>query len=588
MRAAAARTTTEKEKKMSSPKTALNRAGAAATGAGSLDAATSPAARALALQAFAQAARPDRVAGPMLELWADYFAVLTRLCARASGLPVAPAAAPADRRFADPAWTQNAWFEALHTGYAATARAVLAAGEAAPGLDDAERRKAAFFTRQVLDALAPANFPWSNPVVLREAVATGGASVARGLLNLLGDIDPYTGRLRVSMSDERAWEVGRNLAVTPGKVVWQNDLMQLIQYAPRTETVARRPLLIVPPWLNKYYILDLQPDNSMVRWLVENGHTVFVISWVNPDASHAGKTFDDYLLEGPIAALDAIERATGEREVNAVGYCLGGILLAIACAWLAARGERGRIRSATLLTALLDYTDVGEIRAFVDDEEITRLEQRAARTGSIPGDGVAWGFRMLRPRDLVWSFWIDHYLRGKDYKPFDLLYWNADATNMPLRAHAWFMRRMYVENRLREPGGLTLASEPIDLAAVRVPAYVVGTREDHIAPWRGVHESARLLSGPVRFVLGDSGHIAGIVNPPARGKYAHRVADGVVPDPDAWLAQTPPVPGSWWPDWQRWLARHAGGRVPARPAGSRKLPGLEDAPGSYVRRRIAP
>jgi polyhydroxyalkanoate synthase len=585
----AGRTPTEKEKKMSkTTNTAQDCLDAAADAAtGWIDAATSPATRALALQALSLAARPERVAGPMVQFWADWFDVLMRYGARTAGLPVAPAQAPADRRFSDPAWTDNAWFEALQSGYAATARAVLAAAEAAP-LDDPERRKAAFFTRQMLEAFAPANFPWTNPVVLREAAETGGASIARGIMNMLRDVDPCTGRLRVRMSDEDAFEVGRNLAVTPGKVVWQNDLMQLIQYAPQTEKVARRPLLIIPPWLNKYYILDLQPENSMVRWLVENGHTVFMISWVNPDASHAGKTFDDYLLEGPIAALDAIERATGEREVNAVGYCLGGILLAIACAWLAARGERKRIRSATMLTALLDYTDVGEIRAFVDEEEIARLERRGEQKGYIPGDGVAWGFRMLRPRDLVWSFWIDHYLRGKDYRPFDLLYWNADATNMPLRAHTWFMRRMYVENRLREPGGITLAGEAIDLGAVRTPAYVVGTREDHIAPWRGVHASAQLLSGPVRFVLGDSGHIAGIVNPPARNKYAYRAADGTDFDADEWLADTPPVQGSWWPDWQRWLARHAGGRVPARPAGSRRLPALEDAPGSYVRRRIAP
>ena len=502
------------------------------------------------------------------------------------GSSAAAGAAPgADRAFADPAWRENAYFDTLRRGFDATSRALLAACERGPGLSESDRRKATFFSRQLLAALSPANLPWSNPVVLREAFATGGASLMRGALNLLDDVDPATGRLRVAMSDESAFEVGVNLAVTPGKVVWQNDLMQLIQYAPATAQVARRPLLVIPPWLNKYYILDLQPQNSMVRWLVEQGHTVFLISWVNPDAKHAAKTFDDYLLEGPIAALDAIERATGEREVNAVGYCLGGILLACAAAWLAARGER-RLSSMTMLTSLLEYSEVGEIHAFVDEGELAKLERSSARKGYIPGDGVAWAFRLLRPTDLIWSFWVDHYLLGKARRPFDLLYWNADATNMPLIAHLWFLRNMYVHDRLREPGVITLAGERIDLGRIETPAYVVGTREDHIAPWRGVWRSAQLLSGSSRFVLGESGHIAGIVNPPSRGKYGYHVASRGAADPDAWLASAHAHSGSWWPDWQRWLGRRAGGRVEARPAGGRRLRAVEDAPGSYVRRRI--
>jgi polyhydroxyalkanoate synthase len=496
-----------------------------------------------------------------------------------------PPAAATERAFADAAWRENPYFDTLRRGYDATSRALLAACEHAPALSESERSKAAFYARQTLAALSPANFPWSNPAVLREAFNTGGASLVRGALNLLEDVDPVKGRLRLRMSQESAFSVGVNLAVTPGKVVWQNDLMQLIQYAPATERVGKRPLLIVPPWLNKYYILDLQPQNSMVRWLVEQGHTVFLISWVNPDARHAAKTFDDYLLEGPIAALDAIERATGVREVNAVGYCLGGILLACTAAWLAARGEP-RLSSMTLLTALLEYSEVGEIRAFVDEVSLARLERDSARKGYLPGDGVAWAFRMLRPTDLIWSFWVDNYLLGKQRKPFDLLYWNADATNMPLTAHLWFMRNMYVHDRLRQPGALELAGEAIDLGRIETPAYVVGTRDDHIAPWRCAWRSARLLSGSVRFVLGESGHIAGIVNPPSRSKYGYHVASGRAVNPDSWLASARTHAGSWWPDWQRWLARHAGGRVDARPAGGARLPAVEDAPGSYVRRRI--
>jgi polyhydroxyalkanoate synthase len=545
-----------------------------------LDFATAPATRALLQQWAALAARPDILASTGLDLLRGWGEAGARLFGE---LP--DAGVIGDRRFADPAWREYAGFDALRRAYETTVRSILEAGERAGGLDDQAAAKARFFTRQMLDALSPANFPWSNPVVLRDARETSGASLARGWLNLLEDIDPATGKLRFTMSNEAAWEVGRNLAVTPGKVIWQNDLMQLIQYAPATSRVARRPLLVIPPWLNKYYILDLQPASSMVRWLVEAGHTVFMISWVNPDASHAGKRFDDYLLQGPIEALDVIARATGEREINAVGYCLGGILLACACAWLAARGER-RIASATLLTALLDYSEVGDIRAFVDEEEMARLERASRPRGYIPGGNVAWGFRMLRASDLVWSFWIDHYLRGKDYQPFDLLYWNADTTNMPLEAHLYFLRRMYIENRLREPGGLELAGEAIDLGRVTVPAYVVGTREDHIAPWRGVWESARLLSGPVRFVLGESGHIAGIVNPPSRGKYGYHAGALDARGAEAWLADAKGSTGSWWPDWQRWLARRTGGRVAARAPGGRRLRPIEDAPGSYVRRRI--
>ena len=545
--------------------------------------AQAPATRALAQQWLTLAARPDLMAETALRLWRDYGEITADYLRRSCG-GEAPTAAATDRSFADAAW-QEAPFAALREAYEATARAVVEVSEQDAGLDEAGARKVRFFTRQALAALNPANFPLLNPVVLREAWESRGATLLRGMSNLFRDVNADSGQLRFTMSDEAAWEVGRNLASTPGKVVYQNDLMQLIQYAPSTTRVARRPLLVIPPWLNKYYILDLQPDNSMVRWLVAQGHTVFLISWVNPDRSHAGKEFEDYMLEGPIAALDAIERATGEREVNAVGYCLGGILLACTAAWLTARGDR-RLRSITLLTALLEYSEVGEIRAFVDEDELAALERTAGERGYIPGGGVAWAFRMLRPSDLIWSFWVDYYLRGKERKPFDLLYWNADATNMPARAHLYFMRQMYIHDRLREPGGITLAGTPIDLARIKVPAYVVGTREDHIAPWRATWRSAQLLGGRTRFVLGESGHIAGIVNAPAKGKYAYHVAARAAADAEQWLAATQAHAGSWWPDWQRWLSRHSGGTVAARAAGSRRLPAIEDAPGSYVQRRL--
>jgi polyhydroxyalkanoate synthase len=384
------------------------------------------------------------------------------------------------------------------------------------------------------------------------------------------------------MTDAHAFELGRNVAATPGRVVYQNDLIQLIQYAPATPRVKRRPLLIIPPWINKFYILDLRPKNSFIRWAVAEGHTVFVISWVNPDERLAAKSFADYMREGPLTALDGIERATGDRQVNAIGYCLGGTLLAATLAFMAAKGDT-RIASATFLVTMVDFAQAGELAVFIDEEQLTALEERMSRKGYLEASDMATTFNMLRANDLIWSFVVNNYLLGKSAFPFDLLYWNADATRMPAAMHSFYLRKMYQENLLAKPGGITLDGVPIDLGRITVPAFLLSTREDHIAPWRSTYAATQLYSGPVKFVLSASGHIAGVVNPPG-GKYGHWENDRNPPSPEEWLATATARPDSWWPTWARWIAGHDGDDVPAREPGGEHAP-LEDAPGSYVRVR---
>ncbi|HWI15385.1 MAG TPA: alpha/beta fold hydrolase, partial [Burkholderiales bacterium] len=376
-----------------------------------------------------------------------------------------------------------------------------------------------------------------------------------------------------------------NIATTPGKVVFQNELMQLIQYEPATEQVHRRPLLIVPPWINKYYILDLRPQNSFVKWAVDQGHTVFVISWINPDAEHAKKTFEDYLNDGPLAALDAIEFATGERECNTIGFCLGGTLLACALAYLAARGDT-RITGATFFASLIDFSEPGELGVFIDEQQVEALEKRMSERGYLEGREMATTFNMLRANDLIWSFVINNYLLGREPLAFDLLHWNADSTRMPAAMHSYYLRNMYLGNKLVEPGGLTLNGHPVDIRQVTTPAYFISTVEDHIAPWRTTYTGARLFRGPVRFVLGGSGHIAGIINPPAANKYSYWTHDTLPEAADDWFKAAQRHDGSWWPDWARWCAERGGGLVAARMPGAGKLPVIEEAPGAYVKLRV--
>jgi len=527
---------------------------------------------------------PASVARVQMDFWQDYAALWHNAVHRSLGAEVNPVIEPSkdDRRFADGVWEENVLFDFIKQSYLLYSRAAQGLVSGVDGLEARNAEKLEFATSQMLDALSPTNFPLTNPAVLREIVESGGQNLLNGLNNFLSDLSRSNGSLDISMTDKAAFELGENLAVTPGKIVYQNDLMQLIQYSPTTDRVARRPLLIIPPWMNKYYVMDLRPGNSMVQWLVDQGQTVFMVSWVNPGADLADKSFDDYMLEGPLDALDAIERATGEREVNVAGYCLGGILLAATLAWMAARGD-DRIKCATLLTAMVDFSDTGDVSLFINEEGLAALEAQIVDKGYLEGRKVFDTFRTLRANNLIWSFYINNYLMGRSPAPFDLLYWNADATNMPAAAHIWVMRNLYLENRLRQQGAVTIAGEPIDVRKVETPTYILSTREDHIAPWKTTFETTRLFSGPIRFVLGASGHIAGVINPPQKKKYGYWTNTDEPADPEIWLAGAESTQGSWWPDWKRWLSGNSGGRVPARRPGDGALAVIEDAPGSYVR-----
>jgi len=529
---------------------------------------------------------PALLANTSMSMWADYIRLWQSTWLKMFGLQPPPVAVPAkgDARFKDDDWSSNFLFDHIKQSYLIAARHIQQAVAKVDGLPPDSEKKVAFFTRQYVDALSPSNFLMTNPQVLRETVATGGKNLVRGLNNLLSDIEKGGGKLRISMTDESAFQLGRNVATTPGKVVFQNDLMQLIQYAPLTEQVYKRPLVIIPPWINKYYILDLREKNSFIRWAVGEGHTVFVVSWVNPDAKLAQKGFDDYMREGALAAFDAVEKLTGERDVNAIGYCLGGTLLGATLGYLANTNRLQRVAAATYFVSLLDFSQPGELGVFIDEAQVASLEKKMNERGYLEGSEMAGTFNMLRANDLIWSFVVNNYLLGKDPFPFDLLYWNADSTRMPARMHSFYLRNMYMKNLLGQPGGIELDGVPIDLGDVTTPSYFISTVEDHIAPWQSTYKGAKYLGGPVRFVLGGSGHIAGIVNPPAANKYHYWVNEALPETPDAWFSGAKQIPGSWWPDWQGWIDGLNGGeKVPARTPENV----LEDAPGSYAMTRIA-
>ncbi|HYR37149.1 MAG TPA: class I poly(R)-hydroxyalkanoic acid synthase [Burkholderiales bacterium] len=530
------------------------------------------------------AANPTLVASVTMNLWADQVRLWQSSWLKLLGMPSQPVAEPAkgDWRFKDEDWSKNFLFDYIKQSYLIAARHIQQAVASVEGLPPESEKKVAFFTRQYVDALAPSNFLMTNPQVLRETLSSGGQNLVRGLNNLLADIEKGGGQLRISMTDETAFQLGRNVATSPGKVIYQNDLTQLIQYQPMTSEVYRRPLVIIPPWINKYYILDLREKNSFIRWAVERGHTVFVLSWVNPDAKLAQKGFDDYMVEGPLAAMDAVARATGQREINFIGYCLGGTLLGATLGYLAAKGD-DRVKSATYFVSLLDFSQPGELGVFIDEAQVANLEKKMNQRGYLEGSEMAGTFNLLRANDLVWSFVVNNYLMGKDPFPFDLLYWNADSTRMPARMHSFYLRSMYLKNLLGVPGGIQLQGVPIDLGAVPVPSYFISTVEDHIAPWKTTYKGARYLGGPVRFVLGGSGHIAGVVNPPAAKKYHYWASDALPQTPEEWFAGATQTPGSWWEDWQRWIDNLNGGdKAPARiPANA-----IEDAPGSYAMLRL--
>jgi polyhydroxyalkanoate synthase len=533
-------------------------------------------------------ANPARLVAAQLGFWQDYMTLWQNTARRIMGAETEPVIdAPAtDRRFKDDAWRENEVFDFIKQSYLLSARYVQDVVKHVDGLDPKTAQKVDFYARQFVDAMSPSNFLLTNPEVLRKTAETGGENLLKGLNNLLTDLEQGKGKLHIKMTDMEAFKVGENIGVSPGKVVFQNELIQLIQYAPTTETVLKRPLLIGPPWINKFYILDLRPRNSFVRWAVAQGHTVFMISWVNPDERLAEKDFEDYLSEGYLAALDAIERATGEREVNAIGYCLGGTLLASTLAYMATKRDN-RIRSATFFVTMTDFAEAGELGVFIDEEQLRSLEEKMNKRGYLEGAEMATTFNMLRANDLIWSFVVNNYLLGNDPFPFDLLYWNADSTRMPARMHSFYLRKMYQENLLVVPNGVTLGGVPIDLRKIKTPAYFLSTREDHIAPWKSTYRGTQLLSGPKRFVLAASGHIAGVVNPPDGGKYSHWINHELPPDPEEWFKGATEIAGSWWPDWHRWVSALAKEQVPARVPGEGALKPIEDAPGSYVQLRLS-
>src|SRR5246127_5289780 len=526
---------------------------------------------------------PMAVASAQIDLFYNTLGIWQRTAERVLMLRAREAGAPKDKRFKHPEWSENVIFSFVKDSYLVAAEAILSAIRDVKGMDEASARKIIFYTRQFVDALSPSNFVATNPEVLTATLQSGGQNLLRGLENLLADLERGNGRLAITMTDMKAFRLGENIAATPGRIVYQNELMQLIQYAPSTREVRRRPLLIVPPWINKFYVLDLQPKNSFIKWAVDQGHTVFAISWVNPDEKLAEKGFENYMLEGPLAAMDAIESATGERSVNAIGYCLGGTLLASTAAYSAAKGD-DRITSATYFATLVDFAEVGDMAVFIDEEQLASLERRMRERGYLEAQDMANSFNMLRANDLIWSFVVNNYLLGKEQLPFDLLFWNSDATRMPAAMHSFYLRKMYLQNLLSKPGGISLADTPIDLSKITIPSFILATREDHIAPWKSAYAATRLYSGPVKFVLSASGHMAGVISAPG-SKYGHWANDNLPGSPDEWFTGAAPRQGSWWPLWDEWVTRLDNERSPAREPGDGRLRIIEDAPGSYVRVR---
>ncbi|PDT89262.1 class I poly(R)-hydroxyalkanoic acid synthase [Bradyrhizobium sp. Y36] len=515
----------------------------------------------------------------------DYLDLWGSAARRMAGQDAPPAIAPSprDKRFADPEWKSNQFFDFVMQLYLLTTKWAQDLVRDAE-LDPHTRRKAEFYVQQVTNALSPSNFVLTNPEVLRETVASSGENLARGLTMLAEDIAAGKGMLKIRQSNPDNLVVGVNMATTPGKVIYQNEMMQLIQYSPTTETVLRTPLLIVPPWINKFYILDLKPEKSYIKWCVDQGITVFVISWVNPDKRLGNKSWEDYMKEGPLTAMDVIEKVTGELKVHTAGYCVGGTMLATTLAWLAEK-RRQRVSSATFFAAQVDFTHAGDLLVFVDEEQIAALEQDMKAAGVLEGSKMAMAFNMLRSNDLIWSYVVSNYLKGQQPSAFDLLHWNSDATRMTASNHSYYLRNCYLENRL-STGTMVLDNTLLDLSKVKVPVYNLATREDHIAPAESVLYGSQFFGGPVKYVLSGSGHIAGVVNPPGLHKYQYWTNDNIKDVTVAqWLKGAVEHKGSWWPDWRQWLGELDPEQVPARSVGSDALPPIEDAPGSYVRVR---
>jgi len=528
---------------------------------------------------------PRRTLEAQTHLLSGYFGLWTKTMQRLSGDSSAEAEAEPvkDRRFADEDWQKNPFFDFLRQTYLLTSNWAEKLVGDAEGLDEHTRHKAAFYTKQITAAFSPTNFVATNPQVYRETIASNAENLVRGMKMLAEDISLGHGELRLRQTDMTKFAVGRDMALTPGKVIAQSDVCQVIQYEPTTDKVLKRPLLICPPWINKFYILDLNPQKSFIKWCVEQGHTVFVISWVNPDHRHAAKDWTSYAREGIDFALAAVEKSTGEQEVNAVGYCVGGTLLAATLA-LHAKEKNKRIRTVTFLTTQVDFTFAGDLKVFVDEEQIAALEEQMNVLGYLEGSKMATAFNMLRASELIWPYFVNNYLKGQEPLPFDLLFWNADSTRMAAANHSFYLRNCYLNNALSQ-GKMVLDGKTLSLKDVRIPVYNLATREDHIAPAKSVFVGSQYFGGPVEFVVTGSGHIAGVVNPPDKRKYQFWTGGPLSGDYEKWLAEANETPGSWWPHWHAWILAQDHRMTAARQPGGKALNALEEAPGSFVMER---
>ena len=537
------------------------------------------------LGAVAQAymAEPQKLMEAQTQLWNSYSQLWQNAWAKALGTPSEPMAAPArnDKRFKDRDWQENTVFDFLKQFYLISANWAQDFVKNAEGLDEHTRQKAKFYVEQILNALSPSNFPISNPEILRATLASNGANLLEGLKHLEQDMSSPDGRLRIKQSDTTAFEIGKNIAMTPGKVVFRNDTFELIQYSPSVQRTYEIPLLIVPPWINKFYILDLNPKKSFVRWATEQGLTVFVVSWVNADEKQGRKSFSDYMREGFLEAVQAVQDATGAEKVNTIGYCIGGTLVAAALGYMAAKNDN-RVNAATFFTTQVDFEKAGDLRVYVDDEQVRWIEERMEEKGYLAGSRMADAFNLLRSNDLIWSYVINNYMLGKDPVPFDLLYWNSDSTQMPAGVHSFYLRECYLANKLSQ-GKMILDGVHIDLKKVKQPVYNLAAREDHIAPLPSVFKVGQFMGGETKLVVSGSGHIAGVVNPPEARKYKYWTNDAQAATVENWLRTATEHDGSWWPHWAEWITARSGAKITASVPGDGKLEVLEDAPGSYVR-----
>lgn len=529
-------------------------------------------------------AQPDRLVRAQADLFQRYLELWQSAARRAGGETVQPVVQPerGDKRFNDPDWAENPVFDVIKQSYLLTSNWLNGLVAEVEGADPMTKRRVEFFMKMLTDAFSPSNFLASNPAALREAMASRGESLVKGMENFAADLARGGGQLAISQTDYQMFKIGENVATAPGKVVFQNEILQLLQFAPTTDQVHEIPLLIFPPWINKFYILDLRPENSMIRWLTDQGFTVFVASWVNPDPTMAGKTFEDYMHQGIYAATDAVMAQAGVDRVNTVGYCIGGTLLSASLAHMAAKNDQ-RISSATFFAAQQDFAEAGDLLLFTNEDWLADLEkQMDAAGGVLSGQAMAETFNSLRANDLIWSFFVNNYLMGKEPKPFDLLFWNSDQTRMPKALHLFYLRKFYGENALSK-GELVLDNVKLDLKTVKTPVYVQSSKEDHIAPARSVYRGAKLFGGPVTFTLAGSGHIAGVINAPAANKYQHWTNSALPDSVEQWMGGAVETPGSWWPHWAQWLRAKSGGLVPARDPAKGKFAPIEDAPGSYVK-----